>query len=98
MGWFGRKKSEEKIEDNFPNEDLSQNQFNPVNPQFQRPFLDPFAVSNNTEMQLVLRKLELLNVKIQQLEHRLQQLERIEKKIDTIEKIAIESQEPPKRW
>ena len=98
MGWFGKKKREEITNDNFEPEDLGiPNQFNQQSQQFQRPFIDPFA-SNNSEMQLILSKLELINMKIQQLEQRLIQLERIEKKIDTIEKIAIESQEPPKRW
>ncbi len=98
MSWFGKKKKEEIPLQNSNDSDLGyQDQYMPQQ-NFQRPFIDPFQNPSNTEFQLILSKIELLSTKIQQLEQRLIQLERIEKKIDNIEKIAVESQEPPKRW
>jgi len=98
MSWFGKKKKEEIPSQNSNDSDLGyQDQYMPQQ-NFQRPFFEPISNPSNTEFQLILSKLELLNTKIQQIEQRLIQLERIERKIDNIEKIAVESQEPPKRW
>ena len=91
---FPWRKKEDNPEPILANDDLGAQDPYPQQQTFNRPFMEPFS-SQNTEMQLILSKLELINTKIQQIEIRLQQLER---KIDTIEKIAIESQEPPKRW
>lgn len=98
MAWFGKKKKEEVTSQDLNDSDLGfQDQYMPQQ-NFQRPLFEPLSQPSNTELQLILSKLELLNTKIQQIEQRLIQLERIEKKIDNIEKIAVESQEPPKRW
>lgn len=98
MAWFGKKKKEDTPPPDLNDSNVGfQDQYMPQQ-NFQRPFFEPFSQPSNTELQLILSKLELINTKIQQIEQRLYQLERIEKKIDTIEKIAVESQEPQKRW
>ena len=57
--------------------------------QIQEPFQQQnFSSTNNQDIQLLLSKLDLINVR----------LESIERRLAEIEKIAKESQEPERRW